>query len=352
MKNFVTILLAAMFSLANIHAQQSDFEAWAQRKREEYDKWKKLRGEIAGRLPQNDAMNSISSFIDQGFAAAKPAGTTSGTQATTTASNTSPAGPATTGPQAAVPQASFKVWVVIAGVAEYLIKENNLRYTKDDAYKIYAFYKSPEGGALPDRQIALLVDEDATRANIVNAIKSIYSQAGRDDAIIFYFSGHGAEGAFITHEFDGNVDDNYKGLLLHDELNYVFQSSPARYKYLIADACHSGSLVNRYGGNKDMTARGAFYQAFEKAPSGFVMILSSMGDEYSLESSGIRQGVFSHYLLRGLKGESDTNRDKTVTVDELFDFTQSNVKGYTKGKQNPVISGDYNELLPMAVVRE
>jgi hypothetical protein len=34
----------------------------------------------------------------------------------------------------------------------------------------------------------------------------------------------------------------------------------------------------------------------------------------------LRQGVFSHFLIRGLKGEADTNSDKVVTVEELYDF--------------------------------
>ena len=37
---------------------------------------------------------------------------------------------------------------------------------------------------------------------------------------------------------------------------------------------------------------------------------------------------------------------------ELFDFVQPNVKSYTKEKQNPVITGNYNEMLPVSVLRE
>jgi uncharacterized caspase-like protein len=77
-----------------------------------------------------------------------------------------------------------------------------------------------------------------------------------------------------------------------------------------------------------------------------------MGEEVSLEARGVRQGVFSHYLLRGLKGESDNNKDKIVSVIELFDYVDANVKYFTRGKQNPVISGNYDESLPIAVVVE
>jgi uncharacterized caspase-like protein len=77
-----------------------------------------------------------------------------------------------------------------------------------------------------------------------------------------------------------------------------------------------------------------------------------MGDEVSFETRGVRQDVFGHYLLRGLKGEGDNNKDKVVSVVELFDYVDSNVKNFTRGKQNPVISGNYDETLSIAVVRE
>lgn len=53
----------------------------------------------------------------------------------------------------------IKIWTVVVGVARYEHMPA-LRYSDDDAYRIYAFLKSPEGGALKDDQIKILVDED------------------------------------------------------------------------------------------------------------------------------------------------------------------------------------------------
>ena len=52
------------------------------------------------------------------------------------------------------------------------------------------------------------------------------------------------------------------------------------------------------------------------------------------------------------KGRNDSNKDRAVSVIELFDYVDNNVKNFTRGKQNPVISGDYDESLPIAIVRE
>jgi hypothetical protein len=334
-------LVCCMATTVNTFAQNSDFEAWRKQKEEKYDAWKKMRVEIVSHLPTNPAMDAVGSFIDQGFDGSATVNASAPVSATSADNH------AVTQPQLAIP--NIKIWVVIVGVAAY-DHVQSLTYTKDDAYRMYAFYKSPEGGSLPDRQIALLIDEDATRSNIVKSIHNIYSQAGKEDIIIFYFSGHGAKGAFITREFDGEDLENRKGLLLHEELQSVFRQSPAKYKYLIADACHAGSITEDATRATDTRARGAFYQAFEESTGGFVLLLSCMGDEVSLETRGVRQGVFSHYLLRGLKGESDANHDRIVSVIELFDYVDDNVKRFTQGKQNPVIDGNYSEELPISIV--
>ena len=79
--------------------------------------------------------------------------------------------------------------------------------------------------------------------------------------------------------------------------------------------------------------------------------MSSKSDETSLESSGLRQGVFSHFLIRGLKGEADIDNNKIVSVQELFDFVDENVRAYTMNRQSPVIKGDYDGKMTVSVVR-
>src|SRR5690606_27266621 len=80
----------------------------------------------------------------------------------------------------------LKVWAVIVGVSSYNHMPT-LRYTDDDAYRMFAFLKSPEGGALTDEQIKVLIDEEATKQNIENTMREVYSKAGPNDLIMLYF---------------------------------------------------------------------------------------------------------------------------------------------------------------------
>ena len=94
-----------------------------------------------------------------------------------------------------------------------------------------------------------------------------------------------------------------------------------------------------------------YYKTLSKSVSGTALIMSSKAEETSLESSGLRQGVFSHFLIRGLKGEADANQDKIVTIEELYDYINKNVRSYTGNRQSPVIKGTYDPKMTVAVVR-
>jgi hypothetical protein len=249
---------------------------------------------------------------------------------------------------------AVKVWAVVAGVAAYQHMPA-LRYTDDDAYQFYAFLKSPEGGALPDEQVRVLVDDNATRDNLLDAMRSIFLKADENDVVLFYFSGHGLEGAFVPVDFDG-----YSRRLEHAEIRHILEKSRAKQKLVLGDACHSGSLLGSNDFMPDLLAAkqpgvsdllDKYYQAFEDLDSGTALLMSSKGAEVSLEDTGLRSGVFSHYLIRGLKGEADADRDQLVTIAELFAFVKNRVSGYTAGAQTPVLTGNFDDRLPMAVVR-
>ena len=95
-----------------------------------------------------------------------------------------------------------------------------------------------------------------------------------------------------------------------------------------------------------------YYKTLATAKSGTALIMSSKSNETSLESSGLRQGVFSHFLIRGLKGEADLDDNKVVTIQELFTFVDKNVQSYTGNRQSPLIEGDYDGNMTISVVRE
>lgn len=236
-----------------------------------------------------------------------------------------------------------KIWAVIVGVGRYKHMPA-LRYTDDDAYKMYAFLKSVEGGSLTDDQVKILVDEDATRMNVLTTVHNTLLKADENDVILFYFSGHGLEGSFLPVDYDG-----YNNRILHEEIRDLMKKSKANQKVVFADACHSGSILAMKAPVKQTLDR--YYAAFEKTNSGMALMMSSKGEEYSLEDGGLRSGIFSYFLIKGLKGAADRNRDKIVTIGELFSYVKHTVVEYTAGAQTPTLSGVFDDEMPVAVRR-
>ena len=70
-----------------------------------------------------------------------------------------------------------------------------------------------------------------------------------------------------------------------------------------------------------------------------------------MEDGGLRQGIFTHFLIRGLNGEADTNGNKIVTIKELSAFVSKEVRTYTAKVQTPILTGTYDTNMPVAVIR-
>ena len=87
---------------------------------------------------------------------------------------------------------------------------------------MYAFLKSPEGGALPDDQLVIMVDESATRNKIIKNMEEVFGRAGKDDMILFYFSGHGEKEGLLPIDYNG-----YDNVLEHKTISKILNKTKA-----------------------------------------------------------------------------------------------------------------------------
>lgn len=271
----------------------------------------------------------------------------------------------------------MKIWAVIVGVADYEHFQK-LNYTTRDAQRVYAFFRSIEGGAVPEDQIELLLDKDATAFNIMNTAADLYEQADSNDLIIFYFAGHGKNGAFLPYDYKGDGSN----LLYHGLVNSLLKDSPAKYKLCAVDACHSGSFdmntvisyqdylknYNTEGeamgnpmastrSNKNVRERiKDYYKSFDGVKGGLAVIMSSASEEISLEANKLQQGVFSYYFIQAMKGAANKaddlgKKDNVIDVKELYKFIEKNVRNFTYGFQHPLIYGEYDENMPVGLLK-
>ncbi len=230
-----------------------------------------------------------------------------------------------------------KKYAVIVGVADYKKGGMDLRYSDDDAYRFYAYLLSCKGGGATDDDdnVACLIDEAATKKNILKTMEKIFSKAGPNDMLVFYFSGHGTKGAFCPYD----TESSYSSLLQHSEIKAVFKRHKAKYKIVLSDACYSGSIY-------DGTPTGSNSQN-NGQDANIVIIMSSEPSETSLENPRIRQGAFSYYLLKGLRGAANRDKDNVITLNELFPYIKANVLNFTKNRQTPILEGNASRYMPI-----
>lgn len=219
--------------------------------------------------------------------------------------------------------ASFaETYVVCVGISNYADKKvQNLTKPDKDAKAMAEFFKRGT------KNVVTITGKYATKSQILKSLKSQFSKAKKGDKIVFYFSGHGYPGGFCPHDIR-KLEDG----LTYAEVLKIMKSSKASDKFIFADACNSGA-IRQNGGNSSPDA------------GNIVFFLSSRGNESSIESPFLANGHFTKYLLRGLGGAADSNKDKSITAKELFRYVSDGVQSQSKGKQHPVMWGKFPDNL-------
>lgn len=258
-------------------------------------------------------------------------------------------------------------FAVIIGIANYENQNINLNYANRDAEVFAEYLKSRAGGFVPDENIRLLTDTIATTAAIYNALKWLRDKCelnkieneGKPVKVYFYFSGHGDVetdtkanlGFLIAYNTPANNYIN-NAVRIEDLNNYAHTLSVdlAADVVIITDACHSGKLAG--SDNKGSFLVG---KELSTAREKEIRIASCLPQELSNEDErwGGGRGVFSYYLINGLKGLADKNKDDFVTLYEIKSYVDSSIAADPvlkegKLKQTPVLEG--NKQFKLAAV--
>lgn len=250
------------------------------------------------------------------------------------------------------------ILALVIGVGQYQYSVDPLKYAAADAQSFHDFLRSPEGGGVPLDRIRLLLNKEATRENIIKGMEWLASKAFENDLVIIYLATHGMVDQNELYFVGYNTDP--KNLLAtgikKSDLDIIQRRLKSNKVVWFADACHSGSL----GEDPNITMRANRASAtnrllseIAKARNGLAMFLSAQSTEFSQESDkwGGGHGVFTYYLLQGLRGQADRNRDNLVTITELFEYVSRQVNEATEGKQSPILYGNYDRTLPLATVK-
>jgi len=217
---------------------------------------------------------------------------------------------------------------VIFGVENYK-NVSAVTFAKRDATYIKEYFEKVLG--IPDNRIYFKTDDDVGKAEF----DKVFSKDGWLDKrvkegktdLYIYYAGHGAPDikknkAYLI-PYDG--DPNYASQTGYEmgELYEQLGSLGARSTTVFLDACFTGA--NRESEILLAGARPVFMEVDASATRDVTVFSAAGGKEISSAWPEKKHGLFSYYLMKGMRGDADANNDKQITVGELGNYVKENV---------------------------
>jgi len=195
-----------------------------------------------------------------------------------------------------------------------------LKYAESDAQAVFDTLTDPAVGRFPKENVKLLVGKEATNDAIKEALYNLRG-AGKDDLVVVFFSGHGAkegdEAFWVTQTAKAGALP--ATALSNSDIRRRLADIPSQRLVVFLDCCYAASTVK-----KSLSDPGKLFGDF--AGKGRVTIAGSGDNQEAVEYPDKKAGVFTYYLVSGLRGAADTNGDGIVTFDELWTYMGENVR--------------------------
>jgi WD40 repeat protein len=228
------------------------------------------------------------------------------------------------------------LYVLAVGINDYP-GELKLNYAASDADAIVRIFQQQQGKLFTKVETKVIKDRQATRKEIERGLAWLASKMTHRDFGLVTFSGHGDrsdDGNFFLIPVDVDVRNVAGSCVSGEYLKKRLRDMPGRM-IAVLDACHSGAAGERQrrAGLTDDLVRDLISEDY-----GIVVMSSSRGHEFSLESPTVKHGYYTLALVEGLEGKADSNRDGYVYLTEIDSYTLRRVRELSEGAQTPIMA--------------
>ena len=225
-------------------------------------------------------------------------------------------------------------YLLAIGLSSYREQEIGARkYATLDAETVATYFQTL--GGLPQNNVRLLRDWSALRPDIEEALLDwLPSKITKDSMVTVYFAGQAIvapSGETFLIPYDGSTGSPTRLYPLKD-LETALGRLKAKQVLFVFDGTvlKNGSEARTKAAHPKWGATGSV-----------VHMISATGFGKSLESDTLHHGLFTYYLLRGLRGEADVNRNGEVTIGEVSAYVNRKVpaaaRSTFKQEQQPQI---------------
>ena len=200
--------------------------------------------------------------------------------------------------------------------------------------------------------INLLVDKDASRPKILKALKLWLPKIGGENMDIYlFFAGHGlasddGKNLYILPQ-DGDASLLEDTAITRNEIIKILQKTNPKSVTMFFDTCYSGQTRNEE--TLVASLRPVRIVADDQEiPNNFTIFTASANDQTSGSIEEAKHGMFSYYLMKGMEGAADENKDNKISNGELIAYIQNNVSkvAFSQNReQDPSMSGDKDKIL-------
>lgn len=202
-------------------------------------------------------------------------------------------------------------YLLAIGLSSYREPEISARkYATLDAEMVAAYFQTL--GGLPRNNVRLLRDWSALRPDIEEALLDwLPSKVTKDSVVTVYFAGQAlvtSSGETFLIPYDGSLGSPTRLYPLKD-----LETALGRLKAKQVLFLFDGNVLRNGAEGRTKTAQ----PKWATTTGSVVHMISTTGFGKSLESDTWHHGLFTYYLLRGLRGEADMNRNGEVTIGEV-----------------------------------
>ncbi len=227
-----------------------------------------------------------------------------------------------------------KLWILLVGVNQYRDERlPSLRYSVPDCQGLgEALAEATQ--EFPNKEVIIHHDFAPQNPNVERvrtSLRQIIRAAKPLDTVLFYFSGHGmlepqSQQAVLCLA-DTQKDNLLATGLGLPELLEMLGNCTAHQQLVWLDACHSGGMTLR-GARSEIERElllnptpqlVAVLQRRAAQSKGFYALLSCDHMQQSWEFPELGHGVFTYYLMRGLRGEA-ADSEGAIEADGLYKY--------------------------------